>query len=110
MTPDLLIQRLSEASQNEDHSDLDYGNPGALVHYAERFWKMGYEECLVESVSRHPVSPTVGMLNRLVNGTTDVTSKMRLLELMNRATAHPLADSTTQECAAHYLEFHGFPL
>ena len=92
----------------EAHPDLDYGIPGALVHYVERFWNRGYEACLVESVSRHPTMPTLGMLNRLVNGTNEVTSKTRLLGLIKSVVTHPLADSTTQEWAERLLEFHGF--
>jgi len=140
MTPDLLFQRLSEISQDEDsfpyrlddlvkelpntddglilvpiifrfledHPDLDYGSPGALVHYVEKFWKRGYEKYLVESVSRHPISHTIGMLNSLVNGTKDAASKMQLVELMRSTARHPLADSATQERATHYLKFQGY--
>src|SRR4051794_39753514 len=55
----------------EDHPDLDYGMPGPLVHFAERFHRKGYESKLVESVERKPTSHTLWMLNRLTNGTDD---------------------------------------
>ena len=43
----------------ENHPDVDLGTPGALVHFAEEFYRHGYEEKLLESLSRRPVSHTI---------------------------------------------------
>src|SRR5574338_93795 len=53
----------------EEYPAIDFGMPGALVHFVERFYRKGYEEKLVESVQRKPTSVTVWMLNRVINGT-----------------------------------------
>lgn len=38
----------------ERHPMDDFGMPGAIVHFVERFYKNGYEELLIESVKRRP--------------------------------------------------------
>jgi len=52
----------------EEHPEIDYGTPGPLVHFLERFYKKGYEEQLVLSIRRKPTCHTIWMLNRLING------------------------------------------
>lgn len=52
----------------ERHPLVDFGVPGAIVHFVERFYKKGYEELLVESIKRKPTMHTVWMLNRIING------------------------------------------
>jgi hypothetical protein len=53
----------------ENNPDADFGVPGPLVHFLETFYRRGYEEKLLESLSRHPTAHTVWMLNRIINGT-----------------------------------------
>ena len=53
----------------ERHSLTDFGGPGPIVHFVERFYKKGYEEELLLSIKRMPTLHTVWMLNRLINGT-----------------------------------------
>src|SRR5262245_37116403 len=53
----------------EVHPTQDYGMPGPLVHFVEEFYTKGYEDKLIESVSRNPTMMTVWMLNRVLNGT-----------------------------------------
>lgn len=51
----------------ERHPLSDFGMPGAIVHYAERFYKNGYEDLLIASVIRRPTLHTVWMINRIKN-------------------------------------------
>lgn len=51
----------------ERHPLADFGMPGAIVHFAERYYKSGYEEILYQSVKRSPSMHTVWMLNRICN-------------------------------------------
>lgn len=41
----------------EDNPELDYGQPGPIVHFMEGF--DGYEKLLVESIKRMPISHTI---------------------------------------------------
>ena len=52
----------------EKNPDADFGKPGPLVHFVEKYYQNGYEEKLIESVKRRPTKHTVWMLNRIING------------------------------------------
>ena len=54
----------------ERNPDIDYGMPGPIVHFVERFYGNGYEGKLVESIKRNPTKHTLWMLNRIINGST----------------------------------------
>lgn len=88
----------------EQHPDLDYGAPGPLVHYVEKFYRQGYEEQLVVSIERHPVISTVLMVYRVINGTKDPQGRQRWLNLLKAASEHPLADETTRELAVDFYK------
>jgi len=88
----------------EGHPNIDYGAPGALVHFMERFYGTGYEAQLVESVERKPTPPTVWMLNRIINGTKDPDVRQRLTATMERARRNPLGDQVAQNMASRFLE------
>ena len=51
----------------ERHPLSDFGMPGAIVHYLEQFYKKGYEDFLIASVTRRPTLQTVWMINRIKN-------------------------------------------
>jgi len=90
----------------EENEELDYGMPGALTHFSEKFYRHGYEKLLLESVSRHPTAQTLFMLNRLINGTTDPQTRDVLIGLVKSATNHPLANSMARELAEDYVAHH----
>jgi hypothetical protein len=77
----------------EKHPSIEFGAPGALVHFVEKFYRKGYEEKLLESISRKPIQHTVWMLNRLINGTKDADEKLRLVRVMEQAKQTILLDS-----------------
>jgi hypothetical protein len=91
----------------ENHPAIDYGTPGALVHFTERFYQKGYDEKLIESVRRKPTVHTAWMLNRLINGTKDDAAKKQLVEIMSQAKSSLQADPATVQEIEHYLEFQG---
>lgn len=88
----------------EQHPDLDYGAPGPLVHYMEKFYRQGYEERLVVSIERHPIVSTVLMVNRVVNGTKDPEGRQGWLNLLKMASEHPAADEITRELAVDFYK------
>ena len=63
----------------ERHPLSDFGMPGAIVHYAEQFYKKGYEDLLAVSVARRPTLHTVWMLNRVKNAGVDAGKYEQLL-------------------------------
>src|SRR5260221_9759822 len=80
----------------EEHPYIEFGTPGALVHFMEKFYGRGYERELVESVKRRPTLSTVWMLNRVINGTKAPEAKRLLVSTLEQAMLNPLADHNTK--------------
>ena len=51
----------------ERSPDIDYGGPGPLGSFFERYYKKGYEELLLNSIERKPTEFTLHLLHRLIN-------------------------------------------
>lgn len=87
----------------EGNPGIDYGKPGALVHFLERFYMHGYEDELIASIRRKPTPYTVWMLNRLINGTKSSDMRLHYInELKNAKDAHQL-DDVTLGAVDHFL-------
>lgn len=55
----------------EKHPSSFFGEPGALIHFVEKFAEQGYEELLIESVKRCPTFYNLWMMNRAINDPKD---------------------------------------
>lgn len=87
----------------ERHPLTDFGSPGSIVHFVERFYKKGYEEELLLSLKRMPTLHTVWMLNRLINGTDQAEV---YLELLKEISENASCDKEIREEALHFLSIH----
>ncbi len=87
----------------EQNPDLDFGAPGPLVHFVERFHGAGYDAELFASLERRPTPHTLMMLQRLINGATTVGERTRLLWLLEKSATHPAADTDLRELVAYQL-------
>ena len=87
----------------ERHPLTDFGSPGSIVHFVERFYKKGYEEELLLSLKRMPTLHTVWMLNRLINGTDQAEV---YLDLLKEITENASFDKEIREEALHFLLIH----
>jgi hypothetical protein len=88
----------------EEHSDMDFGMPGALVHFVERFHQHGYEDKLIESIKRKPTSHTIWMLNRVINGSKSEAAKRQLISVMEQAKSNSSADLHTLQRIDHFMK------
>jgi hypothetical protein len=88
----------------EEHPSIEFGMPGALVHFIERFYGKGYDEKLVQSVERKPTAQTVWMLNRVINGAKTPAKKEPLVKAMEHARLNPATDHATLQLATRFLE------
>jgi hypothetical protein len=77
------------------------------VHFIEKFYRKGYEEKLLESISRRPTFHTVWMLNRLINGAKVPDEKRRLVVAMVQAKQNPLTDPDALNAINGFLERQG---
>lgn len=90
----------------EIHPEVDYGMPGPLVHFVERFYGHGYEQKLIESIDRRPTAHTVWMLNRVINGTQSLRERQNLISVLERARKNVSVDAATRDLATGFLERH----
>lgn len=88
----------------ESHPSLDFGRPGPLVHFVERFYGRGYEQRLIQSIQRRPTALTAWMLNRVINGTKDADKRTSLIDLMEKAGGNPLVDQETRDLITHFVQ------
>ena len=87
----------------ERHPVTDFGSPGPIVHFVERFYKKGYEEELLLSLKRMPTLHTVWMLNRLINGTDQAEVYLDLLKEISENASY---NKEIREEALHFLSIH----
>jgi len=73
----------------EEHPVFDFGTPGALVHFVEKFCDRGYEAELLASIARRPTSHTIWLLNRIINGTKRKADRERLINVLGQIESHP---------------------
>jgi len=88
----------------EAQPDLDYGTPGALVHFVEAFYRKGYVERLIKSIGRKPTMLTVWMLNRIINGAHEETTKDKFISIMREAATNVNTDRKTLDRINGFLE------
>ena len=86
----------------EKHPFTDFGMPGEIVHYMERFYRHGYEELLVKSIERRPTIHTLFMMNRLINGGRD---REYYMELLKEVTERADIEKKIQDAAQEYIDF-----
>lgn len=84
----------------ERHPLDDFGMPGAVVHFIERFYP-DFLPLLIASVKRAPALHTVWMVNRCIR-----TGKQRdeLLAALESAAANESADKAVRASAQSFLE------
>ncbi|WP_186133518.1 hypothetical protein [Burkholderia gladioli] len=86
----------------ENNPNEDFGSPGAIVHTAERYFGKGYEQKLIESLSRNPTVHTVWMLNRVING-VDGDLKVFFIDLMRRISSDNSIGADVRGVAKEFL-------
>ncbi len=82
----------------------DFGTPGPLVHFLEKFLEKGYKEKLVQSLERCPTIHTIFMLNRIIN-ILDGKEKEYYLNILNRIAKDEKIGSVEREVAIDFLEY-----
>ena len=90
----------------ERNPAIDYGMPGPIVHFVEKFYGNGYEEKLVESIKRKPTKHTLWMLNRVINGSGEEEKKEYLNMLTDIAGDTNLFDESIRNEAHVFLTSH----
>lgn len=85
----------------ENNYDKEFGSPGPLVHFLES--DDDYQEELKLSIHRKPTALTVWMVNRIVNGVSEVERQI-WLEKLHTVCNDENADSITKDSAKEFIE------
>lgn len=84
----------------ERHPLSDFGMPGSIVHFVEKFYKRGYEQLLISSVERRPTMHTVWMLNRVKNGEEN---QQEYIEILNAIVHNEDVEEEIRNSARDFL-------
>ncbi len=79
----------------------DFGVPGAIVHFVEKYYGKGYEDILYQSVKRSPSMHTIWMLNRICN---DKNSSDKFKKLLAETAERNDIDDVIAKSAKEFLE------
>ena len=85
----------------ESNPQVDFGLPGPIVHFLEKFYKNGYEAQLILSVRRRPVPHNVWMLNRLINGSQGEL-KLNYIDELDSILRRSDVSQETKDAAAEF--------
>ena len=85
----------------ERHPLDDFGMPGAMTHFIERFYPE-FLPLLIDSVKRVPTMHTVWMLNRCINGKYETE---KLLSVLKDIAEDDNVDATIRDSAKDFLNY-----
>lgn len=89
----------------EKHEEADFGSPGPLVHYLEKFYKKGYESKLISSLRRKPTAHTLWMFNRILNS-LEGDEKTNALNFLDELIESGQMSSEVLEEALNFRSLH----
>ncbi len=91
----------------EENETVDFGTPGPLTHYIEKFWEEieDYDKCVVDSVKRKPAIHTIILLNRIINSVTG-KEKQDYIQILEEIQKNENIDNSIRDMANMYLEYH----
>ncbi|MNE18528.1 hypothetical protein D3C87_27220 [compost metagenome] len=87
---------------------VEFGTPGPLTHFIEKFYKDRqdeYETCLKQSVEQKPTVHTVWLLNRVINGSKNEKQK-EFIGILNSISKDQQIQKDIRDVADNFLEYH----
>ena len=88
----------------ESNPNVDYGMPGPVVHYIERYFLQGYEQLLFESLTRKPIQHTLWMLNRILNS-PKLEDREKYLTLLSKIASDESVDEAVRNDARKFMDY-----
>lgn len=96
-----VIPNIFEYFERFPHAN--HGSPGPLVHFIERYYPE-YVDTLIESIERKPTMHTIWMINRILNSSLTEEKRTKLMNLLEAASKHSLADEMIKEEAEGFIK------
>jgi hypothetical protein len=81
---------------------VDFGNPGALVHFVEQFDSVEYDTVLARSVQKSPTLHTLWMLNRILNSANEQEEE-KYIEILEAVADNKAIPKEISERAEFFL-------
>ncbi len=88
----------------EENPYIDYGMPGPVVHYIERYYQKGYEQLLYESLLKKPTQHTLWMLNRIINSPA-LADKDKYMSLLRSISADKTIEENVRHDAQRFMDY-----
>lgn len=88
----------------ESNPDINYGLPGPVVHFMEKYFLDGYEELLYSSVKRKPTLHTIWMINRMLNS-PKLDEREKYMNLLKEIAENQNESDDIRDRANHYFEY-----
>ena len=85
------------------HPDLNYGMPGAFVHFIETFPEEIYVDVLIDSIKRQPTEHNTWMLLRIMNTWSSPRQK-EYIQVMKNTLSHPTIGEDLKQTRMEYLQ------
>jgi hypothetical protein len=88
----------------EKYPEFDFGAPGPIAHFIEKFYRRGYEELLIDSLQRKPNAYSIFLLHRVING-EEGSKREEYIELLRSLAKNTSLDEDVVEAAQESLEY-----
>ncbi len=88
----------------QENPEFDFGNPGEIVFFLEKYDEEKYDKILVESVMEKPTEHTIFMMNRIINGASE-EKKSEYIELYMKILCDNRINDELKKIIKEFLEF-----
>ena len=87
-----------------DNPDIDYGMPGPIVHFIEKYPIEYYLGFLLKAIEKKPNDTLLWMLNRITN-VADKINKEKYIDVFKKTTERKDIDAITKDTALQFYKF-----
>lgn len=87
-----------------DNPDIDYGVPGPVVHFIEKYPVDFYLGFLLKAIERKPNDTLLWVLNRIAN-VSDKKDKKKYMDVFQKTAKRKDIDAITKDTALRFYKF-----
>ena len=87
-----------------DNPNIDYGMPGPIVHFIEKYPIEYYLEFLLKAIAKKPNDTLLWMLNRITN-VADNINREKYIDVFKKTAERKDIDAITKDTALEFYQF-----
>lgn len=87
-----------------DNPNIDYGMPGPIVHFIERYPVEYYLGFLLKAIAKKPNDTLLWMLNRITN-VADNINREKYIDVFKKTAERKDIDAVTKDTALRFYKF-----